>query len=331
MKILAIHGPHIGGCEYHRLVGPMAHLAKHYPNVDIHFGADLADYRMADLLPYRAVLVHRSITSIPSLFDVVEHQLRQLPELKLIVDTDDDWNLPPTDPRHDEWETFGISEMIERSLRMASQVWTTNHLLADRIKAVNQNVYIVPNAIDTQLAMWRVAPGKVKSNRYRIGIFCQPTHWENIKRLKTGLRRVLNHDSDTDIVCIGVERGHQNMVRHLLGLSIKDPVIFRERLPVDEYADHYRNIDILLAPLQNDDFNATRSNLKVWEAAASQTPAIFENWGPYSTKWPGMLQVNDWHNLHKHVRKHRELVKLTELKPTYAECQALRYELLTAK
>lgn len=328
MNILAIHGPQIGGCEYHRIVGPMNHLAKHHKDLSITFGHDLCDYRLADLLNYQAVVVHRTITSVPSFFDVVEAVLKQASHLKLIVDTDDHWQLSPEDPRYQEWQDYGIGQMIERTLAMASHVWVSTKTLHTEVLPINPNCSIVPNAIDTQLAMWRVAAGKLKSNRYRIGIFCQPTHWNNIARLKTGLRRTLANNTDVDIVCIGVSHGQQVNVLRQLGLTYKDPVIFRERLPLDEYADHYRHVDILLAPLQHDDFNRHRSALKLWECAASQTPIIAEDFGPYQLNVTGIKRTSDWDNLHKMVRRHREIIPITELKPTYTESQALRYKLL---
>lgn len=51
---------------------------------------------------------------------------------------------------------------------------------------------------------------------------------------------------------------------------------------IDEYYQHYRNIDVLLAPLNVSPFNKVKSQLKVIEAAFSKTAIIASNFGPYT-------------------------------------------------
>ena len=333
MNILAIHGPEINGCVYHRIIGPMGYLAENHKELNITFGTDLADFTYADLINYSSIIVSRSITSVPSLFDTVADRLQKVlndrPETKLIVDTDDAWHLPEYDQRHGYWKEYGIAEMIERSLALATQVWTTTKLLQDKVKPINANCAIIPNAINGNLAAWRVAAGKIHSPKYRIGIFCQSTHEKNIARLKAGIRRTIDTHSDVEIICLGVTKGRQPQVMRILGLTHKDPVIFLERKPLDEYAEFYRELDILLAPLYHDEFNAMRSNLKLHECATSKTPIVAENWGPYAEKISGLKTVVDWSNLHTYVKKHRAIIPLEELKPTYQDNQQNRYELLT--
>jgi glycosyltransferase involved in cell wall biosynthesis len=333
MNVLAILGPEINGCVYHRIIGPMGHLAENHKELNVTFGTDLADFAYADLINYSAIIVSRSITSVPSLFDTVADRLEKVlndrPETKLIVDTDDAWHLPDYDQRSGYWKEYGIAEMIERSLALATEVWTTTKALQELVKKINPNCVIIPNAINSNLAAWRVAAGKLNSSKYRIGIFCQSTHEKNIARLKAGIRRTIDTHSDVQIVCFGVSKGRQPQVMRILGLTHKDPVTFLERLPLDEYADLYRQIDILLAPLYHDEFNAMRSNLKLHECATSKTPIVAERWGPYDINVKGLKNVVDWSNLHTYVKKHRDIIPLKELKPTYEQNQENRYNRLT--
>lgn len=50
---------------------------------------------------------------------------------------------------------------------------------------------------------------------------------------------------------------------------------------IHHYAEHYRNVDVLLAPLKENEFNAVKSALKVTEAAFTNTAIIASNFGPY--------------------------------------------------
>lgn len=51
---------------------------------------------------------------------------------------------------------------------------------------------------------------------------------------------------------------------------------------INSYYQHYKEIDILLVPLEDNDFNCMKSQLKVIEAAFSNTAIIASNVGPYT-------------------------------------------------
>lgn len=51
---------------------------------------------------------------------------------------------------------------------------------------------------------------------------------------------------------------------------------------VTEFAKHYRNIDVLLAPLDCNSFNEVKSELKFIEAGFTHTAVVCSNFGPYT-------------------------------------------------
>lgn len=51
---------------------------------------------------------------------------------------------------------------------------------------------------------------------------------------------------------------------------------------IDKYATHYANIDVLLAPLKENDFDLVKSQLKVIECAFTNTAFIGQNFGAYT-------------------------------------------------
>ena len=50
---------------------------------------------------------------------------------------------------------------------------------------------------------------------------------------------------------------------------------------IHEYAKHYENVDVLLAPLKENEFNKVKSQLKVEECAFTDTAIIASDFGPY--------------------------------------------------
>lgn len=51
---------------------------------------------------------------------------------------------------------------------------------------------------------------------------------------------------------------------------------------VSEFAKHYRNLDVLFAPLECNNFNEVKSELKFIEAGFTRTAVIATNYGPYT-------------------------------------------------
>lgn len=64
-------------------------------------------------------------------------------------------------------------------------------------------------------------------------------------------------------------------------------------LPVDMYYQLYKNIDVLLAPLVENDFNKMKSQLKLIEAGFSKIPIICQNFGPYTIDTISFLEKDN--------------------------------------
>ena len=65
--------------------------------------------------------------------------------------------------------------------------------------------------------------------------------------------------------------------------NVRDEFYRREwTKDVNNFATHYRNIDVLLAPLDTNSFNEVKSELKFAEAGFTRTAVICSNYGPYT-------------------------------------------------
>lgn len=59
---------------------------------------------------------------------------------------------------------------------------------------------------------------------------------------------------------------------------------------INEYATHYQNVDVLIAPLKENDFNKVKSELKEIECGFTHTAFIGQNFGPYTINLTSMIE-----------------------------------------
>lgn len=73
--------------------------------------------------------------------------------------------------------------------------------------------------------------------------------------------------------------------------NVRDEFYRREwTKDVDNFATHYRNIDVLLAPLDTNSFNEVKSELKFAEAGFTRTAIVCTDFGPYTIGSKSMFQ-----------------------------------------
>jgi len=84
---------------------------------------------------------------------------------------------------------------------------------------------------------------------------------------------------------------------------------------ITEYATHYQNVDVLLCPLKENDFDLVKSELKFVEAGFSHTAVIAQNFGPYTIgsvpmiKYGGKINPNGNCLLVDPRKNHKDWVK----------------------
>lgn len=88
--------------------------------------------------------------------------------------------------------------------------------------------------------------------------------------------------------------------------------------PINEYATHYNNIDVLLVPLKECPFNKVKSQLKVIEAGFFNKAIIAQNYGPYTLDLVPMIErggkINESGNslLVESSKNHKQWAKYIE-------------------
>ncbi len=175
--------------------------------------------------------------------------------VKIVMDLDDYWELYEGHQIADKWDR-SKAELVERSLKLADMVTTTNERLASKIRKHNKNVHVLPNAINLNDPQWQV---KSKDwDGVRFGYFGGNTHQKDLEVMQTDM-------SQYNSYCAVKE--HQEFgFKHNLGIK-----------PIQEYATLYDTVNVALAPLVGNKFNNRKSNLKIIEAGFKKCCVVASN------------------------------------------------------
>lgn len=215
--------------------------------------------------------------------DHAEAKIKELKEkygFKTCVDVDDYWHLDEHHILYDYYEEIQFAKSQVSHIMNADFVLTTNERLADEIKSLNKNVYIVPNAIPKQ--------GQFDIERepyYLTRLFWQGsiTHRKDIEILERPIYQLSKIASKIKMIMAGYHRDEAEW--HSMALTYtantKHQYKLIEGQPVTNYYEAYKHADICLVPLVKSRFNGYKSNLKVLEAANLGLPVIASAVDPY--------------------------------------------------
>lgn len=91
-----------------------------------------------------------------------------------------------------------------------------------------------------------------------------------------------------------ISKEHKDfLMQYLAGVDdpfVNEPYRRMWTRKIDQYATHYQNVDILLAPLKENDFNKMKSQLKFVECGFTDTGIIAQNFGAYTIDSVPMIE-----------------------------------------
>ncbi len=175
--------------------------------------------------------------------------------IKLIVDNDDWWVLPPTHPLLGVYSEQMKMKII-RSMKAADEVWVTNKHLASKVKKYNTNIRIIPNAIS--VPTWQVE--RKRSDEVRFGYIGGNHHALDVKESTINLEGYESYVADVD--------GYAEIMK----AAYKLPT-----MPPTHYHKLYEFFDVSLVPLTTSEFAKCKSHLKMLEAGFSKCAMIVSN------------------------------------------------------
>lgn len=307
----------LNGVAYHRVAAPLHHLERNHP--DKYFIVHVEDLDMA-IATYEDMLMYVDLVYITRTISLYRKQQSMVDMLHkngipVIVDNDDYWNIGATHIMHKMWSNDYIKDRKgnilsdgnslskwKASLLAADVVITTNEQLREKTLKFNENVYVVPNALDSSDRQMNVLKSPEAASKVVFGYLGSPTHKKDVSILGYGFNRLYNSNlKDRFSVVLGGDmRNSEENVKaggNTLGAmtfesyvktfngdssSIHSNFSTYPYSPVTTYMQFYNFINVSLVPLERNEFNMYKSELKMIEAAAMGCLCVCSNTLPYS-------------------------------------------------
>ena len=292
-KIIQVLGitQKMSGCGWHRVMLPLAFLPDSYNHVCNVPTKEILEERQFDILLYNRF----------SQFDNDWDETKQ--HFKVVMDLDDDWELPYNHPLYYGYEAH--KKRIINNIFNADLVTCTNERIADKVSKYNKKVLVLPNCLP--YGEHQYDDSKYESDKTRIFWAGGSTHLEDIKLLANPFKRlsalnniemVLGGYTDTD----PVSKSYWDKIHSMFtnGGKLANRKLASE-LP-SNYMEHFKHADIMVVPLQESPWHASKSNLKLLEAAAKRVAVVVSDVEPYNLdKDAPVLWVKNQADWFKHL------------------------------
>lgn len=259
------------GCSYHRVVLPLGFMEN--------IKAYVTNLPPQEILAkgWDIVLYNRF-----SCFDKDWSLVKSDLDAKIVIDIDDDWNLPANHIASRYYENMNARLMS--NIEQADMVTCTNQRLADKIYPINPNVHIFENALPYGFSQFTYQ--KIESEFIRLFWCGSVTHEHDLQILRNPLSRLSN--SQIQMVIGGYNPQNDisrqtwdRLVNYFTNHKKLNYKILEGLMP-HHYMKLYQEADIMLIPLENSSWHACKSNLKILEAATNEIPCIVSKVEPYS-------------------------------------------------
>lgn len=178
IKILVASGDNAGSGKF-RCIDPHVNLQNNFGDqffVDINSSVDFSNIEY--LKQYQIIFIHRTPQHNTKSAIQIINNIKKL-GIKLIVDTDDYWDLDPSHGLYLTYKQNKLPELMINILKLADAVTVPTKILADAIKKYNKNVFILPNAIDPKEEQFNPKP--TESNRVRFGWLGGSSHIKDLE------------------------------------------------------------------------------------------------------------------------------------------------------
>lgn len=300
IKILAITDE--SGSKYHRIRLPLELISLDQVECRlIKFGQmKKEDLEWCDIFFFNGII------------DLMPHNLSLLRAqygFKIIMDVDDFWELPEVFPDRKsimESKKYRIDQMI-----IADCIFTTTERLAQHIinSEYNENVHVIPNRIPFGYGQFVGKPNqslemlKSRNDTIHVGICGSLSHYTDYKLLITAMNKISKDKelrNKIKFVIAGYDDRSSSDWKQIINIFNGMDSVALLHKSADNYMELYDDIDILLAPLVDNEFNSCKSDLKLQEALCKGINVI--STGMYFhainslIKYDMVFKTDDWIN-----------------------------------
>ena len=269
MMMTLIYLDALSGINYHRILTPFIRM-KEEKGLNTHYFDNFNQLKEWDLSKVNNLVISRrcSVSNHKEFKKFLNKN-----NIKLILDNDDFWELPKSNPARKHYENVEKSNILN-TIKIADEIWTPSEYLKNRMAMINPDVsiHVVPNTVYQKEKQWRdIKKDDNPKGVVRFGYLGANGHSEDLKVLGMTFE-------DYELYCtkLGVFNGVGTLYSDFL--RAKYPII-----PVEahEYGSLYKKFDVSISPLADSKFNRCKSDLKVVEAGFTKTAIIASNVRPY--------------------------------------------------
>jgi len=261
------------GVSYYRSTIPHIKLEEYFPeefHIDIDYEPELNNDNF--LKQYDVIHYHRTLGDYDNLSNVLD----RCDELGIvtIMDLDDHWSPGPDHPAYQIIKQNELDKKISNNLKISRNITTTTSVFADEIKKLNENVFVIPNAINTDEKQYQSNPEK--SERIRIGWLGGSSHIKDLQILK-GLMGSLKSEGLLDkiqfVLCGYDLRGMMTMIDQKTGeqkqrpIKPKESVWYQyEKIFTDDYKIVSKEYKDFLLSFENKEYEGVENEpyRRVW-------------------------------------------------------------------
>lgn len=259
-----------GGSEWYRLTMPLSALADQY-GWQASVSTVYPSTRVLD--PPNVVVVQRPMNEVT--VRTVRHWHRKS-LTTVVVDLDDDfWSIPEDNPAH-RMATPELLARLESCLAMADVVTVSTTALAERVSRHTRSpIRVVGNYVPEALAT-RPLPA-LRGHKVTVGWAGSPTHLGDWQANAIGVCKALDYSNKIDFHVVGADY-RAELPHDVHGLTGRHTPF------QPDIIDYYGALDfnIALAPLAYNEFNRSKSDIRILESAAIGSVPVMSGWGPYA-------------------------------------------------
>lgn len=268
------------GCGHYRSFLPAKHLVPFFPGTMCGHGFKVGADEIADA---DVIILQRHVSGF--FVDWIPHA-RALGKI-ILYDIDDSfWHIPTHNPAAKAF-TKPVVKQIERIISLCNGVITSTQPLAKHLARFNSNVLVIPNLIETP-----TVERKQYSERLKIGWGGSITHAQDFSSKVVTALRHCQKKYDAQLIFLGMlpaQFATDKDVIHIPGCAAN---IYMNQL-------YLADIEIAVAPLEENYFNECKSNLKFLEYGICGSAVVASDAYPYKNTithgWDGyVVKKNQW-------------------------------------
>lgn len=277
MKIFVALPEKFAGCGFYRQYQPHNRLAKIY-NIDVLFMAGIQKPNGETIdMDFDIAFFHKGFFD----FDAIK-KFKEA-GTKVIVDFDDWWRLDTEHVFYKNYHNDGTSETLVKLLRESDYVTCTTERLANEIIPINQNVCVLPNAMDMNYPGCTV--NRIPEDKIVFGYVGGHCHGKDVYQLHGVNNQVAREFNNYKFRLMGVDGteiyNQYSMILSDNGYLANTHFDWSEKADIWNYPKFYNLMDVSLVPLMENKFNSLKSELKLIEAGFFKKAVVVDNVHPY--------------------------------------------------